>query len=81
MKLTKKQLKQIIKEELQKENNCGGPARRDMPMHQHDASSTKAMQDKAIAIIMTMNVRELVELLQSESMNSVFQRVMSTGQY
>tara|TARA_R100000278_G_scaffold99494_1_gene76290 strand:- start:59 stop:283 length:225 start_codon:yes stop_codon:yes gene_type:complete len=74
MKLTKKQLKQIIQEELQKEAEHTA-------MHQHDASSTKAMQDKAIAIIMAMNVRELVELLQSESMNSVFQRVMSTGQY
>ena len=74
MKLTKQQLRQIIQEELQKENE-------NMPMHHHDANSTKAMQDKAVAIIMAMNVRELVELLQSEAMNSVFQRVMSAGQY
>jgi|9_EtaG_2_1085328.scaffolds.fasta_scaffold15373_2 galactitol-specific phosphotransferase system IIB component len=74
MKITKEQIKQIIKEELQKENE-------NMAMHQHDANSTKAMQDKAIAIIMAMNVSELVELLKSDTMNSVFQRVMSAGQY
>jgi len=74
MQLTKEQLKEIIKEELESISE-------DMPMHHHDANSTKAMQDKAVAIIMAMNVRELVELLQSEAMNSVFQRVMSAGQY
>ena len=74
MKLTKEQIKKIIQEELQKENEHMG-------IHQHDANSIKAMQDKAVAIIMTMNVKELVDLLQSEPMNSVFQRVMSTGQY
>lgn len=74
MKLTKQQIKQIIQEELQKENEY-------MAMHQHDANSTKAMQDKAVAIIMAMDVSELVELLKSDTMNSVFQRVMNTGKY
>ena len=74
MKLTKQQIKEIIQEELQKETEY-------MAMHQHDANSTKAMQDKAVSIIMAMNVRELSELLKSDTMNSVFQRVMGAGQY
>tara|TARA_R100000664_G_C2637614_1_gene64163 strand:+ start:235 stop:507 length:273 start_codon:yes stop_codon:yes gene_type:complete len=90
MKITKQQIKDIIKEEMEQVIEGGGhyglgPQRADssmseLPDESADANQ-KMMQEKAMDIIMAMSPNELRELLLSPVMKMAFERLMGMGKY